>query len=109
VDIVRVVLFYGSSRTALTFFPIHSLGTSILAEVAQGLTVFSITSYPCIVMFIGCFAGGWFSVILIHLQYYCKIIYKSYRELNTHSQDTTVVVDWYVQIGAFGNICLQAG
>ena len=35
-------------------------------------------------MFIGCFATGWFSVILIRLQYYCKEIYKSYRELNTH-------------------------
>ena len=37
---VWVVLFYGSSRTAFTFFPIHSLGTSILADVAQGLTIF---------------------------------------------------------------------
>jgi len=38
-------------------------------------------------MFIGCFATGWFSVILIRLQYYCKEIYKSYRELNTHTMD----------------------
>jgi len=58
---VVVCLFYGSNgsrRTVRTFFPIHSLGTSILADVAQGLTVFSITSYPCIVMFMGCFATG---------------------------------------------------
>ena len=81
---VWVWLFYGSRRMARTFFPIHSLGTSILADVAQGLTVFSITSYLCIVMFMGCLVTGWFSVILIHLQYYCKVICKSYRELNTH-------------------------
>jgi len=40
-------------------------------------------------MFIGCFATGWVSVILIRLQYYCKIIYKSYRELNTHDAADT--------------------
>ena len=45
VDMAGVVLlFYGSRQTALTFFPIHSLGTRILAEVAQGLAVFSMTS-----------------------------------------------------------------
>jgi hypothetical protein len=37
------------------------------------------------VMFIGCFAGDWFSVILHHcLQYYCKAIFKSYHEPNTY-------------------------
>ena len=46
VDIVGqlVVVVYGSRRTALTFFSIHSLGTSMRAEVAQGLAVFSMTS-----------------------------------------------------------------
>ena len=42
-----LLLFYGSNgsrRTVLTFLPIHSLGTRILAEVAQGLTIFSTTS-----------------------------------------------------------------
>jgi hypothetical protein len=44
VDMAWVVVVYGSRRMALTFFPIHSFGTSIRADVAQGLTVFSITS-----------------------------------------------------------------
>jgi hypothetical protein len=65
-------------------FPIHSLGTRILAEVAQGLAVFSMTSYPCMVMFMGCLAAVWFSVILVRLQYYCKHIYKLAGELNTY-------------------------
>jgi hypothetical protein len=46
----------GSRQTARMRFPIHSFGTRILAEVAQGLAVFSMTSYPCIVMFMGCLA-----------------------------------------------------
>jgi hypothetical protein len=43
VDVLGALL-YGSRRTTLTRFPIQSLGTMILAEVAHGLAIFSITS-----------------------------------------------------------------
>jgi len=74
----------GSRQTARMRFPIHSFGTRILAEVAQGLAVFSMTSYPCMVMFMGFLATDWFSVILICLQYCCKVAYKFDGALNTH-------------------------
>ena len=41
---VEGALLYGSRRTTLTRFPIQSLGTMILAEVAHGLATFSTTS-----------------------------------------------------------------
>lgn len=54
---------YGSIRTTLTRLPTQSLGTMILALVAQGLATFSTTSKPvmCISM------GFWATVFSLNI------------------------------------------
>ena len=92
VDVVGV-LPYGSRRTTLTLFPIQSLGTMILAEVAHGLAIFSMTSKPCMCISMGFWATVFSFDIKTRLQLYCNCAYKLFAhiycnknaaELNTH-------------------------